>query len=300
MQEVQNFVLMSNIYQSTTAGCAAGGYIDADHPGFCSVCPRGTYNEDFDQHTCTPCPEGQTTSEEDQHRSCRMRKNLCEHMTVFGGGGICTTPVHTLLVHTPPCPHPSLSTPLHVHTPPCPHPSLSTPLPVHTPFPDPPSTHIPIHLLSTPPTQVNTGTPPCPKACWDTPSKQVNGGTHNLMLGITCTFSGVCRNTLPTLDIHFLYHLSLKQSPVPCITMFNWFCQIELIESIWKKKAELRESSLHHSDSFGLTIQLLTPLDPSHLPTHAYHSTEWECIPSLVSLGRCVFWSSWLRCLQVN
>ena len=34
--------------------------------------------------------------------------------------------------------------------------------------------------------------------------------------------------------------LKLKQSPIPCTTMYDWFCQIELIESIWQKKAELR------------------------------------------------------------
>ena len=42
----------------------------------------------------------------------------------------------------------------------------------------------------------------------------------------------------------FLYHLCLKQSPVPCATMHDWFCQIELIESILQNKAELRESSI--------------------------------------------------------
>ena len=30
--------------------------------------------------------------------------------------------------------------------------------------------------------------------------------------------------------------------------MHDWFCQIELIESIWKKKAELRENSIVGED----------------------------------------------------
>ena len=31
----------------------------------------------------------------------------------------------------------------------------------------------------------------------------------------------------------FLYHFYLKQSQASCITMHDWYCQIELIESNW-------------------------------------------------------------------
>ena len=50
-------------------------------------------------------------------------------------------------------------------------------------------------------------------------------------------------DALPDKPLSFLYHLCLKQSPVPCTTMHNWFCQIELIQLIWQKKAKLKESS---------------------------------------------------------
>ena len=49
--------------------------------------------------------------------------------------------------------------------------------------------------------------------------------------------------TSPDRPLIFLYHLYLEQSLVLCITMHEWFCQIEPIESIGQKKAELRESS---------------------------------------------------------
>ena len=51
-------------------------------------------------------------------------------------------------------------------------------------------------------------------------------------------------NNLPFSRIEIPQQMCLKQSPVPCTTMHDWFCQIELIESIWQKKAEVRESSI--------------------------------------------------------
>ena len=43
-------------------------------------------------------------------------------------------------------------------------------------------------------------------------------------------------DALQDMPLSFVYHLCLKQSPVLCITMHDWFCQIELIESIWQNR----------------------------------------------------------------
>ena len=67
---------------------------------------------------------------------------------------------------------------------------------------------------------------------------------HNVIVFIDTSKNGVFpkSDALPDRPLSFLYHLCLKQS-VPWINMHDWFCQIELIESIWQNKAELRENS---------------------------------------------------------
>ena len=56
--------------------CSAGFMRDADTDN-CTICPRGTYNEEVDATSCTSCPDGLTTESAGTYNAsyCLGKKN---------------------------------------------------------------------------------------------------------------------------------------------------------------------------------------------------------------------------------